>query len=240
MPGGELFSILSAMHFLVEPVAVFYTACVTAAFEHLHDRQIAYRDLKPENLLLDAQGYLKVVDFGFAKEVKTKTWTLCGTPEYLAPEIIMNEGHNASADWWAVGILVYEMLMGASPFNPEPEAQPEPMQIYQRILYGVLPKPKRAGPQLSAAATDLITELLVREPTERLGQGKAGVVAIKDHAFFAQLSWKHLEKRKLEAPFVPSCKDPLDCSAFESEWEEVPNEHKAANTRETNALFRDF
>ena len=103
----------------------------------------------------------------------------------------------------------------------------------------MLPKPKKAGPKLSRDAEGLITDLLVREPTDRLGQGKGGVSEIKDHAFFG-LSWKQLEKRKLAAPFVPDCKDPLDCSNFEGGWEDIPNEHQAANTPETDVLFKDF
>ena len=92
--------------------ARFYCACVAGAFTYLHERKIVYRDLKPENLLLDADGYAKVVDFGFAKVVAGKTYTLCGTPDYLAPEIIQNKGHNCSADWWSFGILVYECMVG--------------------------------------------------------------------------------------------------------------------------------
>ena len=130
--GGELFTLLRAQRFFQEPVCAFYAATVVSAFEYLHDRSLCYRDLKPENLLIDAQGYLKVVDFGFAKEVKAKTYTLCGTPEYLAPEIILNKGHNQAADWWAVGILTYEMIMGSAPFVHETD----PMQIYQQVLRG--------------------------------------------------------------------------------------------------------
>ena len=125
--GGELFTILRERVMFDEPVARFYAANVCAAFEYLHDRKIVYRDLKPENLLLDSDGYLKVVDFGFAKIISERTWTLCGTPEYLAPEIISNKGHNLSVDWWALGILIFEMLHGTPPFVAD-----DPMDIYQQ------------------------------------------------------------------------------------------------------------
>ena len=106
---------------------MLYAGMVTCAFGYLHARKIAHRDLKPENLLFDKEGYLKLVDFGFAKVIKDRTWTLCGTPEYLAPEIISNKGHNLSVDWWALGILIFEMLHGTPPFVAE-----DPMDIYQQ------------------------------------------------------------------------------------------------------------
>ena len=114
--GGELFSLLQKERKLDEPASAFYGASVMLAFEYLHNRNIIYRDLKPENLLLDGKGYLKVVDFGFAKLIKDRTWTLCGTPEYLAPETIRNKGHGKGVDWWALGILIYEMMTGFPPF----------------------------------------------------------------------------------------------------------------------------
>ena len=114
--GGELFSHLRRAGRFDEPSAKFYAAGVVLAFEHMHAKKVAYRDLKPENLVLDNRGYVKLVDLGLAKVVPGKTWTLCGTPDYLAPEVILNEGHDKAVDYWALGCLVYEMIHGGAPF----------------------------------------------------------------------------------------------------------------------------
>ena len=106
-------------------------------FEYLHSKNIIYRDLKPENILIDDEGYLKLTDFGFAKYCETRTYTLCGTPEYLAPEVLLNKGHGKPVDWWTLGILTYEMIAGIDPFNDD-----DPMAIYQKILKGKIKFPR--------------------------------------------------------------------------------------------------
>ena len=126
--GGEFFSHLRKAGRFPNDTAKFYAAQITLVFEHLHSMMILYRDLKPENLLLDSDGNCKVTDFGFAKKVEYRTWTLCGTPEYLAPEIILSKGHGKAVDWWASGILMYEMLAGYPPFYDE-----DPLGIYQKV-----------------------------------------------------------------------------------------------------------
>jgi protein kinase A len=115
----------------------FYSAQVALMFEYLHSKHIIYRDLKPENILIDQEGYLKLTDFGFAKFCETRTYTLCGTPEYLAPEVLLNKGHGKPVDWWTLGILTYEMIAGIDPFNDE-----DPMAIYQKILKGKIRFPR--------------------------------------------------------------------------------------------------
>ena len=130
MEMGPASSLLRARRFTPD-VTRFYLATIILALKYLHSFNIIYRDLKPENLLLDARGYLRLTDFGFAKIVDDRTWTLCGTPEYLAPEIIQSDGHGKAADWWACGVLCYEMLVGYPPFFDE-----SPYGIYEKILNG--------------------------------------------------------------------------------------------------------
>lgn len=107
----------------------FYGAQVLTIFEYLHDKDICYRDLKPENIMIGEDGYLKLIDFGFAKVVRKRTYTICGTPEYIAPEILLNQGHGKPVDWWTLGILIYEMLAGFPPFQDD-----DPMNIYRKII----------------------------------------------------------------------------------------------------------
>ena len=106
-----------------------YGAQIICVFEYLHGKDIIYRDLKPENIMINEDGYLKLIDFGFAKIVRKRTYTICGTPEYIAPEILLNQGHGKPVDWWTLGILVYEMLAGFPPFQDE-----DPMNIYRKII----------------------------------------------------------------------------------------------------------
>jgi serine/threonine protein kinase len=238
VPGGELFSIMQATSFLVEPVAAFYLACVTAALEHMHDRRIVYRDLKPENLLLDCHGYLKICDFGFAKVIETKTFTLCGTPEYLAPEIILNKGHTTDADWWALGILAHEMLIGSPPFIDHED----PMNIYKRILAGKLPEPSIDQPPLSKGARHMIEKLCTKEPSQRLGCTRNGAEDVKTHHFFSRINWKRLEKRLLQPPCTPQLSGPMDASSFAllSEPPYKAAEFATSLTPEINTLFKDW
>ena len=151
--GGEFFTHLRKAQRFANDTARFYAAGVVLTFEYLHNRNVIYRDLKPENLLLDATGHLKICDFGFSKKVDpgSNTWTLCGTPEYLAPEIILNKGHGKAVDWWALGILIFEMLAGYPPFYSD-----DRMQLYQTILSGKIEFPRH----FKKEARDLISRLL--------------------------------------------------------------------------------
>ena len=189
--GGELFSHLRKAGKFPNDVAKFYSSEVMLAFEYLHSLDIVYRDLKPENLLLDVQGHIRITDFGFAKKVPERTFTLCGTPEYLAPEIIQSKGHGKAVDWWALGILLYEMLVGYPPFFDD-----SPFKIYEKILEGKLQFPKWIDPR----AKDLIKGLLTIDHTKRLGTLKRGVQDIKKHKFYAGIDWDVLLWKRIPAP----------------------------------------
>ena len=158
--GGELFTLLRREGRFANDVALFFASEILLSFEYLHGMDIAYRDLKPENLLIDREGHVKITDFGFAKVVKDKTFTLCGTPEYLAPEIIQSKGHNKNVDWWALGVLVFEMLAGYPPFYDD-----NPMGIYQKIMDGYYEFP----PHIEPKARDLVKSFLCADRSLRLG-----------------------------------------------------------------------
>jgi len=200
--GGELFSVLREKSFFKQDEARFFAASVVSVFEYLHSKDIIYRDLKPENLLLDGRGYLKVTDFGFAKEVKDRTWTLCGTPDYLAPEIISSRSHGKGVDWWTLGILCYEMLVSYPPFYDQ-----DPMKVYAKIMLAKLKFPKG----FNKDAESLIRELLRPKPSSRLGVTAGGASKVKSHAWFSDFSFEELLAGKVKAPIVQAVdtKNPL-------------------------------
>merc|ERR1719397_1632555 len=182
--GGELFTILRRSRRFSDLAARFYVGCVVEAFDCMHSHHIIYRDLKPENLVLDENGYAKVTDFGFAKVVKDKTFTLCGTPDYLAPEIVSGKGHNKAVDWWTLGILTYEMLAGYPPFFSQ-----SPMVTYKKILKG---KPKYSN-AINEPAKRFIAAFLKIRPVKRLGMQHKGVSLIRSKSFFKNFDWDRLK-----------------------------------------------
>eukprot|EP00736_Rhodelphis_marinus_P006263 Rmarinus@m.8570 len=218
--GGELFTYLSNSGEFSEDTSRFYAACVVMGFEHLHSKRIIYRDLKPENILLRLDGYPVIVDFGFAKEVTDRTWTLCGTPDYLAPEIISTRGHSFPVDWWALGILIHEMITGCPPFMAD-----DPMNTYRKIMSH---SPKPVFRQMySADAKDLVSRLLNPNPAQRLGSLRNGVEDIKSHPWFRTIDWAALVRKEVTPPIIPKVSDPTDTSNFcEYSDEEEPAPYK--------------
>lgn len=203
--GGELFTYLRNAGQFSDGTCLFYAAEIVSALDYLHSLDMVYRDLKPENLLLDKDGHLKLTDFGFAKRLDNRTWTLCGTPEYLAPEIVQNKGHNKAVDWWALGILIYEMLAGYPPFYDD-----NPFSIYDKILEGKIEWPKYMDP----VAKDLIRKLLVQDRTRRLGNMKNGTSDVKNHRWFRAINWERVYNKKLDPPIVPRVRHVGDARNF--------------------------
>ncbi|TMW58496.1 hypothetical protein Poli38472_010055 [Pythium oligandrum] len=204
--GGELFTYLRRKDRFEEPVARFYIASVVLVFQHMHAKSIAYRDLKPENILLDNEGYMKLADFGLAKLVTDRTFTLCGTPDYLAPELIFSKGHDKAVDYWALGVLIYELLVGHAPFFAQ-----EPMQIYALIIQGDVKFPGH----ITRPCVDLVTKLLSQNPARRLGNMKNGIRDIINHKWFSSFPWDSLLNKTLKPPIIPQIRDAFDTSNFE-------------------------
>jgi len=228
--GGEFFSHLRKAGRFPNDTSVFYAGQVALVFEHLHSLSILYRDLKPENLLLDRDGHCKVTDFGFAKKVDYRTWTLCGTPEYLAPEIILSKGHGKAVDWWALGILMYEMLAGYPPFYDE-----DPLGIYQKILEGKIKFPWH----FDRHSKDLIKKLLTADLTKRLGNLKNGAEDVKKHKWFASISMADLAEKKVTPPIKPEVADESDTGNFEKYPDSEEGSTQPIDARD-QALFEDF
>lgn len=192
--GGELFSLLRKSKRFPSPVAKFYSAEVVLALDYLHLHNIIYRDLKPENILIDRYGHIKITDFGFAKEVPFYTWTLCGTPDYIAPEVITAKPYNKSVDWWLLGILIFEMLTGYTPFYDR-----QPIKTYEKILQSEVHYP----PFLEPTAVDLLVNLITPDLTRRLGNLQNGAQDIKTHAWYTEVVWDKLYAKDIATPYEP-------------------------------------
>eukprot|EP01069_Polyplicarium_translucidae_P001263 Polyplicarium_translucidae@DN1602_c0_g1_i1.p1 len=204
--GGEFFWHLRKCRRFEDATARFYAAQIVSIFEHLHSKNVIYRDLKPENILVARDGYLKLTDFGFAKVIEYRTYTLCGTPEYIAPEVLLNKGHGKPVDWWTIGVLIYEMLVGYPPFFDD-----DPMGIYQKILSGKVVFP----PFFDKHAKGLVKRLLTHDLGKRFGNLKCGVEDIKGHRWFEGLNWNDLYLKRIVAPYKPSVKGADDTSNFD-------------------------
>ena len=204
--GGEFFTHLRKAGRFDQLTARFYIAQVIIFIEYMHSLDYIYRDLKPENLLLDRQGYVKITYFGFAKKVTFKTYTLCGTPEYIAPEVLLNKGHGKGVDWWTLGILLYEMMVGRPPFVDD-----DPMGIYQQVLAGKIRFPR----YFDRNPRSLVKKLLVSDLTKRYGCLKGGADYVKKHKWFTDFDWEGLVARRLTPPIIPVVANDGDTSNFD-------------------------
>jgi len=217
--GGEMFSYLRREARLAEEESKFHAAQVVLALEYLQKMDVAYRDLKPENMLLTSTGYIKLTDFGFAKRVRGRMWTLCGTPEYIAPEILLSKGYNKSVDWWALGVLIYEMTAGHPPFFSE-----STIKTYEKIVIGDVKFPSHFTPELR----DLVRSFLQVNLSKRLGNLRGGATEVRNHKWFQGVEWLQLYQQSVPAPFTPTNKGPGDASNFE-EYNEEPIVYSTVN-----------
>ncbi|XP_047545301.1 cAMP-dependent protein kinase catalytic subunit 1-like [Vanessa atalanta] len=218
VPGGEMFSHLRRMGKFEEPLAKFYASQVILALEYLHFINLVYRDLKPENILIDRNGYLKITDFGFCKVLQGRTWTLCGTPEYLAPELILSKGYGFSVDWWSFGVLLYEINAGYPPFYAN-----DPMKTYEKIVAGKY----RCPSSFNADLRDIVRNTLQVDITKRFGVMRNGVMDFKNHRWFKGIEWEAILNCRWTPPYIPKCKHPGDSTNFERYDEEAikPSSH---------------
>ncbi|XP_072250409.1 serine/threonine-protein kinase Sgk2b [Leuresthes tenuis] len=213
--GGELFYHLQREGSFPEPRAAFYAAEMAAALGYLHSLNIVYRDLKPENILLDREGHVMLTDFGLCKEgvaIGGIMHTFCGTPEYLAPEVLQGQPYSPAVDWWGLGAVLFEMLCGLPPFYNHSKAE-----MFENILYAQLQLPSG----FSEAARSLLEGLLERDITKRLGESR-DIEELRDHPFFAFINWDDLVVKKLRPPFIPEVSGPCDISYIDPEFTQQP------------------
>lgn len=214
--GGELFFHLGKVGRFPEARAKFYSAQIILALEYIHQKDIIYRDLKPENVLLDALGNVKLTDFGLSKEGvsdhSTGATSFCGTPEYIAPEVLLRKGHGRAVDWWSLGALLYEMISGLPPFYSRNRET-----MFEKIMNAVLVFP----PFMSESAKDLLSKLLVRDPQLRLGSSELDAIELKEHAFFVDVDFEGLASGAIIPPWTPLVVGSLDTSQFDKEFTDM-------------------
>ncbi|KAM9312969.1 serine/threonine-protein kinase N1-like [Gastrophryne carolinensis] len=238
MAGGDLMTHIHAEVF-GQPRATFYAACVLLGLQFLHSKDIVYRDLKLDNLLLDSEGYVKLADYGLCKEgmgPSERTSTFCGTPEFLAPEVLTDASYTRAVDWWGFGVLIYEMMVGESPFPGDEEEE-----VFDSIVNDEVRYPRF----LSAEAIAIMRRLLRRNPERRLGSGERDAEDVKKQPFFKDLDFVALLERRLPPPFTPCVKGPNDISNFDPEFtsegpELTPPREPRILSPQEQSLFRGF
>uniref|UniRef100_A0A0X3P2D1 non-specific serine/threonine protein kinase n=1 Tax=Schistocephalus solidus TaxID=70667 RepID=A0A0X3P2D1_SCHSO len=211
--GGELFFHLSRERVFSEPRTQFYAAEITSALGYLHSQNIVYRDLKLENLLLDKEGHIKITDFGLCKEdigFGATTKTFCGTPEYLAPELLLDNDYGRSVDWWGLGVVMFEMMCGRLPFYSND---------HEILFELILQEGVKVPDTLSIFARDILSRLLIKDPTARLGGGKADAIEVMMHPFFANISWDKLIRKDIPPPWKPDVENEMDTKYIPDEFQ---------------------
>lgn len=210
MCGGDMFTRIRDENRFSEESVKLYAAEIALGLGHLHKLGYVYRDLKLENILFDSQGHIKITDFGYAKgnllNADSTTSTFCGTTEYLAPEIILQQAYTKVVDWWSLGVLIYEMLVGMPPFFDE-----NPQKTYRYIVNQEPSFPSNVSPLVK----DLIQKLLIKDPSKRLGNGEDDVEAIKQHPFFQDIKWDDVLQKKIEPQWKPELTSDIDTSNFD-------------------------
>lgn len=222
-----------------EPRTVFYAGCVVLGLQYLHENKIVYRDLKLDNLLLDSEGYLKMADFGLCKEGmghQDRTSTFCGTPEFLAPEVLTETTYSRAVDWWGLGVLIYEMLVGESPFPGDDEEE-----VFDSIVNEEVRYPRF----LSTESIAIMRRLLRRNPDRRLGSSERDAEDVKKQGFFRNVVWNDLLMKKVKPPFTPTVKNMEDVSNFDDEFTSerailTPPKDRRPLKQDDQKLFRDF
>ncbi|XP_034548579.1 serine/threonine-protein kinase N2-like [Notolabrus celidotus] len=211
LPGGDLMIHIHNDVFS-EAQTRFYSACVVLGLEFLHLNKIIYRDLKLDNLLMDADGFVKITDFGLCKEGMghgDRTSTFCGTPEFLAPEVLTDDNYTRAVDWWGMGVLIYEMLVGESPFPGEDEEE-----VFDSIVNDDVQYPASLPPDV----VSIVQKLLKKNPLKRLGAGERDANEVKGDSYYEIIDWEALLAKKLKPPFLPSIKESVDVSNFDSDF----------------------
>ena len=214
LQGGDLFFHIHTQPKFSNEKTKFYVTELVIAIEFLHKNNMLYRDLKPENILIDANGHIKLTDFGLSKILSNseKTYTICGTVQYLAPEILYGEGYNKAVDWWSLGCIMYEMLTGKLPFKQLKNGKLN-IEVYKKEI--------RYPEYIEDDAKDLMSKLMEKDPTKRLGTGEKGWEDVKAHPYFDGIDWEEAKKKNLIPPFVPKIKNELDVKYFDNDFTDI-------------------
>jgi serum/glucocorticoid-regulated kinase 2 len=237
-PGGELFFHLQRVENFDEEVTRFYSAQMVLALEHLHKNNVIYRDLKPENVLIHNDGYIKLTDFGLAKEnvINDKdAMSFCGTPEYLAPEILERKGHGKAVDWWSLASIIYEMIVGLPPFYEKDNRE----KLFKQIKSGEPEYPD----DMSAPCKDLLQGLFKKDPAERIGGADGNADEIKNHPWYSAVDWDILMEKKIIPPFKPKLDGDDDTKYIDNEFTEMVPFDSAADDQvlESGSMtWKDF